>query len=195
LYRYDVEIENGISGVDAAAFARTVQRVLSDPRSWAGHTWQGQPVALQRVDSGPMDFHVSLTSALTVRQYCGYETKIETSCYAKAYTVAGLDVNRVFLNVSRWVRGAAAYAGDVSTYRVYMINHEDGHALGHEHAHECLPNGMAPVMMQQTIGLRSVVTGNDCTANPWPYPRGVRGTPGAEQPDTAENSEVSLIGD
>jgi hypothetical protein len=93
------------------------------------------------------------------------------------------------------VRGAAAYSGDVATYRVYMINHEDGHALGHEHAHQCLPGGMAPVMMQQTLGLRSAVTQRNCTANPWPYPPGVQGVPGAEQPDTTQNSEIALNND
>ncbi len=70
-----------------------------------------------------------------------------------------------------------------------MINHEDGHALGHQHAHQCLPGGLAPVMMQQTIGLRSAATGKICQANPWPYPAGAAGAPGAEQPDTAANNE------
>jgi hypothetical protein len=138
---------------------------------------------------------VSLTTPLTTRQFCGYEMKAETSCYAKAGSAAGVDVNRVVLNLSRWVRGAAAYAGHVPTYRLYMINHEDGHALGHEHAHQCLPNGMAPVMMQQTLGLRSYVTGKTCAANPWPYPPGVSGAPGAEQADTTQNSEIALNGD
>jgi hypothetical protein len=195
LFRYDVEIENGITGVDAASFAATVQRVLSDPRSWAGHSWQGRQVALQRVDRGPVNFHVSLTTPLTTRQYCGYDVKVETSCYAQAGRDAGVDVNRVVLNLSRWVRGAAAYPRDLDTYRIYMINHEDGHALGHEHAHQCLPDGMAPVMLQQTLGLRSAVTQRECTANPWPYPRGVAGTPGAEQADTEQNSEIALASD
>jgi hypothetical protein len=195
LFRYDVEIENGITGIDAASFAATVQRVLSDRRSWAGHPWNGPTVALQRVDRGPVDFRVSLTTPMTTRQYCGYEMKVETSCYAQAGSRAGVDVNRVVLNLARWVRGAAAYSGDVATYRVYMINHEDGHALGHEHAHQCLPGGMAPVMMQQTLGLRSAVTQRNCTANPWPYPPGVQGVPGAEQPDTTQNSEIALNND
>jgi hypothetical protein len=195
LFRYDVETEKGITGIDAASFAASVQRVLSDSRSWAGHRWQGTTVALQRVDRGPVSFHVSLTTPLTTRQYCGYEVKVETSCYVSAGDAPGVDVNRVVLNLSRWVRGAAAYPGDVATYRTYMINHEDGHALGHDHAHQCLPNGMAPVMMQQTIGLRSALTHQTCTANPWPYPRGVRGVPGAEQQDTSQNSEIALNND
>jgi len=189
VHRYSVEVENGISGVDLAQFSAMVQTVLSDRRSWAGHGG----VALQRVDSGPVDFHVSLTSAMTVRALCGYDIPIETSCFSAAGD--GHPVNRVVLNVARWVRGDAAYVGDLNAYRIYMINHEDGHALGHEHAHECLADGLAPVMMQQTIGLKSAVTGKLCAANPWPFPPGATDAPGAEQPDTRQNSQFQVNGD
>jgi hypothetical protein len=188
LFRYDIEVENGVTGVDLAQFAKVVDTTLEDPRSWSGHG-----VRVQRVSSGPIDFHVSLTSTMTVRKYCGYDIPVETSCYARAGT-AGLPVNRVVLNIARWVRGAAPYVGDLTAYRVYMVNHEDGHAMGHQHAHQCLPGGLAPVMMQQTFGLKSAVTGKNCGANPWPYPPGAQGAPGAEQPDTDRNNEY-YIGD
>jgi hypothetical protein len=182
LYRYTIDVENGLTGVDLTQYQDLVVRTLSDPRSWAGHG-----VALRRVDSGPVDFHVSLASAMTTRRLCGYTIHVETSCYAAAG--AASPVNRVVFNVARWIRGAAAYVGDLGAYRIYMINHEDGHALGHMHAHQCLPGGLAPVMMQQTFGLRSTTTGQLCQANPWPYPPGVNGAPGAEQPDTPANDE------
>ena len=185
LYRYSIEVEDGITGVDINQFENLVVQTLADPRSWSGHG-----VRLQRVDSGHVDFHVSLTSAMTVRTLCGYTVHVETSCYASAG--ATTPVNRVVLNIARWVRGATAYVGDLDAYRIYMINHEDGHALGHQHAHQCLPGGLAPAMMQQTFGLRSAVTGRLCEANPWPYPPGAKGAPGAEQPDTAQNDEYGL---
>lgn len=185
LYRYSVEVENGIKNVDVTQYAKLVVSTLSDPRSWAGHG-----VSLERVDSGPIDFRVSLTSSMTVRTLCGYDIKVETSCYAPAGGAS--PVNRVVFNVARWVRGSAAYVGDLAAYRLYMINHEDGHALGHEHAHQCLPGGLAPVMMQQTFGLKSAATGKLCEANPWPYPTGAKGAPGAEQPDTPANDEYGL---
>lgn len=178
--RYSIDVEGGITGVDLAAFANTVTTVLSDPKSWAGHNG----VALQRVDSGRVDFHVSLTSALTVRKLCGYEIQIETSCWDPG-------ISRVVLNVSRWVRGDAAYIGDLDAYHVYMVNHEDGHALGHQHAHTCLADGLAPAMMQQTIGLKST-TGQMCQANPWPFPPGATDAPGPEGPDTNANNETTL---
>jgi hypothetical protein len=185
LYRYDIEVENGITGVDLTRFQDMVERTLADPRSWSGHG-----VSLQRVDSGSTTFHITLTSAMSVRHLCGYTIPVETSCYASAGGAS--DVNRVVFNVARWVRGAAAYLGDLNAYRVYMINHEVGHALGHQHAHQCLSDGLAPAMMQQTFGLRSAVTHQLCQANPWPYPPGATDAPGAEQPDTAQNDEYGL---
>ncbi len=190
LHRYSIDVENGVVGIDLRQYEHLVQQTLSDPRSWAGHGG----VALQRVDTGPVDFHVTLTSSYTVRNLCGYDLPIETSCFVPAGT-ANSAVNRVVMNDARWVRGDAAYVGDLNEYRIYMINHEDGHALGHQHAHQCLPGGLAPAMMQQTIGLRSAVTGQMCQANPWPYPPGVKGAPGAEAADTAQNSEYGLKND
>ena len=185
LYRYTVEVENGITGVDLNDYANLVVKTLSDRRSWSGHG-----VAVQRVDSGPVDFRVTLVSAITTRSLCGYAIHVETSCYAAAGGTS--DVNRVVFNISRWTRGSAAYVGDLAAYRIYMINHEDGHAMGHQHAHQCLPGGLAPVMMQQTFGLRSARTARLCAANPWPYPPGAKGAPGAEQPDTPANDEYGL---
>jgi hypothetical protein len=188
VHRYDIEVENGITGINLTQFANLVDATLADPRSWSGHG-----VALQRVDSGPVDFHVTMTSMMTVRQLCGYEIHIETSCFVPAGGTS--PVNRVVIDDARWVRGAAAYVGDLTAYRQYLINHEDGHALGHQHAHECLPGGLAPAMMQQTIGLTDPNTGKLCEANPWPYPPGAKGAPGAEQPDTDQNSEFRFNGD
>ncbi|MCU1659875.1 MAG: hypothetical protein JWO57_4531 [Pseudonocardiales bacterium] len=189
--RYSIEVENGITGIDLNQFTSLVQSVLSDNRSWAGHG----AVALQRVDSGRIDFHVSLVSPMTVRTLCGYDIPIETSCFAPTNPATGATINRVVLNSARWVRGDASYVGDLPAYRIYMINHEDGHALGHQHAHQCLPGGLAPVMMQQTLGLKSAATGKMCAANPWPFPPGIKGTPGAEQADTPKNSEFQLKND
>jgi len=187
VHRYSIEAEDGITGINLAAFAAKVESVLSDPKSWTA-----QPgVALQRVDSGQVDFHVTLTSSMTVRTLCGYDIPIETSCYAAARSVPGLTVNRVVINDSRWVRGDPAYVGDLSAYQEYMINHEDGHALGHQHAHDCLADGLAPAMMQQTIGLKGA-SGKMCQANPWPFPVGATDAPGAEAPDTVNNNEFNL---
>ena len=177
LFRFTIEIEHGVTGIVGSQFAATVMSALSDRRSW---TATGA-VALQRVDSGAVDFHLSLASSMTVRSLCGYSQPVETSCYDGSQS-------RVVLNVARWVRGAKAYASDLATYRIYAVNHEVGHALGHNHAHQCLKDGLAPVMMQQTIGDKTA-SGQICQSNPWPYPPGATDAPGAEQVGDAADDD------
>jgi hypothetical protein len=159
LHRYAVEIEGGMSGVDGAAFAKVVTQTLSDSRSW---THGG--LSLQRVDSGQIDFRVTLASVQTIRVKCGYTLQVETSCYNSAE-------HRAFINVSRWVRGAVAYGADVADYQHYVVNHETGHALGHGHVKCPKAGDPAPVMMEQTLGVTTPGVGA-CRPNPWPYVNG-----------------------
>lgn len=173
-YTYTVEVEDGLQPAqDDPAFAAAVDTALGDPRSWTG----GGQVRMQRVDTGTPSFRVSLTSQLTIRapELCGWDFPLEASCYNQ-----GAD-QRVLINDARWVRGAAAYAGDLPTYRMYAINHEVGHALGHDHEHCPQNGGAAPVMMPQSWSTANndlnliypdlaPDAGNICTANPYPYP-------------------------
>src|SRR5690349_16005744 len=157
LHRFTVELEAGVTD-DGAAFAAAVEKTLSDPHSWG----RGGRASFQRIDTGVPDFRVTLTSSLTVRKLCGYDLPYETSCYNG-------DLARVVINDARWVRGAVAYQGDLARYRVYVINHEVGHALGHAHL-QCPRNGaLAPVMMQQTLGVTTPGVGS-CKPNPYPFP-------------------------
>ena len=165
--RYVVEVENGVSGVDLKAYAAAVVATLGDRRSWTSNG----VVSFQRVaHADKADFRVALTSSMTVRTLCGYEQKIETSCWQDTH-----GPSRVNLNVARWVRGDSQFGPDLAAYRVYMINHEVGHAIGHQHAFTCLANGLAPVMMQQTITLKENqgLGPKTCRPNPWPFPPGV----------------------
>lgn len=159
LYRYAVEIEGGMTGVDGTAFGRSVAQTLSDPRSW---THGG--VSLERVDSGQIDFRVTLVSVQTIRAKCGYTLKVETSCFNSAE-------HRAFINASRWVRGSVTYGADTADYRHYVINHEVGHALGHGHVKCPKAGAPAPVMMEQTLGVTTPGVGA-CRPNPWPYVHG-----------------------
>ena len=106
--RYSIDIEDGVTGINTAQYAALVQQVLSDHRSWVGRNG----VALQRVDSGRMDFHVTLTSSMTVRQLCGYDLKIETSCYARGHG-GGQRGQPRRARRARWVRGDVAYGSDL----------------------------------------------------------------------------------
>ncbi|MGW6444866.1 DUF3152 domain-containing protein [Lentzea sp. NPDC055074] len=145
--RYAIAVEDGVKPADynddAAAFARTIDGILSDPRSWIGT----KQVALQRVEANQNpDFTVTLTTTKTTHTLCGKDIPFETSCYNPQQ-------KRVIINVARWIRGAMVYGPDLAGYRTYVINHEVGHALGSGHA-ACAENGApAPVMMQQTFGV------------------------------------------
>jgi hypothetical protein len=173
--KYAIAIEDGVKPADynddAAAFGRTIDGFLADPRGWIGT----KQVAFQRVEANQKpDFTIILASTKTAHAVCGREIPFETSCYDDPS-------KRVIINVSRWVRGAMVYGPDLSGYRTYVINHEVGHALGNRHA-ACAENGApAPVMMQQTFGVsndfvsklnagQDVVPadGKICVPNPFP---------------------------
>ncbi len=157
VFRYTVEVENGLDptmfGGDNA-FAQMVDQTLDNPKGWT-HNPQ---FAFVRIDSGKPDFRISLVSPMTVREGCGYEFRLETSCYNPLY--GSERQARVFINEARWVRGALPFEGDVGSYRQYVINHEVGHAIGYLRHEPCdKQGGLAPVMMQQTFS-----TSNDDAA-------------------------------
>ena len=179
VFRYTVEIENGLDptmyGGDNA-FAQMVDLTLANPKGWT-HNPQ---FAFIRIDAGKPDFRISLVSPVTVREGCGYEFRLETSCYNPVY---GADRQaRVFINEARWIRGAVPFEGDVGSYRQYVINHEVGHAIGYVRHEPCDKQGaLAPVMMQQTFSTSNddgakfdpefvKADGKTCRFNPWPYP-------------------------
>ncbi|GAA2148423.1 DUF3152 domain-containing protein [Actinomadura napierensis] len=153
LVRYMVEVERGLP-ISGADFAAEVQRVLNDPRSW-GH---GGAMRFERVARGPVRFRVALSSpAMTDRMCAPLVTGGELSCRHG---------DRSVVNALRYGEGAASYGRDLASYREYVINHEVGHALGHDHR-QCPGRGRpAPVMVQQTKSLYG------CAPNPWPFPKG-----------------------
>lgn len=146
--RFVVEVEEGLP-VAPSSFAAKVESVLFDRRSWIAGGY-----ALQRVSSGPVAFRVVLASPGTTDRLCA---PLRTNGYFSCY----MD-GRAVLNHARWSGGAPPYAGDLASYRAYMVNHEVGHALGRGHR-GCPGAGLpAPVMVQQTKGLFG------CARNPWP---------------------------
>ena len=148
--RFDVRVEHGL-GVDADQAALLMARVLDDERSWRGL----ERVRFQLVPRGAKaDLHAYVATPGTTDRLCApLLTRGSVSCQNGV---------RVVLNAKRWVGGAKAYGRDTVGYRRYLVNHEFGHALGHQHV-RCPGRGRpAPVMLQQTKGL------DGCRANPWP---------------------------
>lgn len=153
--RYTVELEGGLD-IRAADFASTVGTVLTDPRGWQskdGVRFVNVPPAAA-AKGADVDLHITLASPDTTDKLCApLQTRGQVSCH---------NSGRVVLNLRRWVLGADAYGSDVAQYRTYLVNHEVGHGIGHAHAYCGGKGRVAPVMMQQTYGLKG------CTAWPWP---------------------------
>jgi Protein of unknown function (DUF3152) len=145
-----VEVERDLP-VDRERFAAFVLATLNDPRGW-GHDGA---MTFARTD-GDAPVTVLLATPTTSARLCGdLDPHEQLSCR---------NGPNVVLTFPRWVNGTDEYAGNLTGYRQYLVNHEVGHALGHGHE-PCPGDGSpAPVMQQQTLGLKG------CVQNPWPYP-------------------------
>jgi hypothetical protein len=159
IHRFKVAVEKPAGG--ATDFADAINRTLGDRRSWIA----SRRFRFQRVPgSASAEFIIYLASAHTSERMCrtgGLETGAYTSCRVP---------RKVIINDDRWAGAVRGYGASLETYRAYAINHEVGHQLGHGHE-RCPGKGKpAPVMMQQTYGLKG------CVANSWPYPKGGRYT-------------------
>lgn len=136
---------------DSEKTAASIAGILDDERSWAG----GGQVRFRLVgkDAEP-DLKILLATPRTADRYClPLKTGGTLSCQVE---------DRVVLNANRWATAIKDYSGDVANYRRYLVNHEVGHFIGYGHV-PCPGRGSkAPVMMQQTKGLKG------CTPNAWP---------------------------
>lgn len=156
--RVGIEVEGGLP-VEATDFAAAVAATLSDERGWQG---PGVKDRVRFVEVPPadlakgaaVDVRIALASPETTDRLCApLQTRGQVSCH---------NGGRAVINLRRWQLGAEAYGADLDGYRTYVVNHEVGHSLGHGHAYCSRPGEVAPVMMQQTYGLKG------CTAWPWP---------------------------
>lgn len=158
LRRFRVAVEDGM-GQDPNEFAAAAERILGDERSWIA----SRQVRFQRVPrSANADFTLYLATGGTSERMCaegGLHTEKFTSCRLPG---------QVIINVERWLHAIPDYGAPLEVYQAYAINHEVGHQLGHGHEACPGPGRLAPVMQQQTYGLKG------CRANAWPYVDGRR---------------------
>ncbi|WP_432943282.1 DUF3152 domain-containing protein [Kribbella sp. CA-253562] len=156
LLTFEIDLENGIKGINPAELSRFVRTTYGAPLGWtAGGKWRFRQV-------GPgqnPDFKLMFVTPATRDLICGGGYDHYTSCRIG---------ERVVLNIARWVHGVPNYGASLTEYRQYMLNHETGHRLGEAHELCPGPGQPAPVMQQQTLGLHG------CIAYAWPYRNGRR---------------------
>ncbi len=150
LVTYSVEVEEAV-GIDPAEVGAVVDAAFSDPRSW---TASGS-TSFQRVEAGGQVRIVLATPPTTDERCAPLPTNGIFSCGV------GKDVS---INSERWLNATHDWPLGIEAYRAHVLNHEMGHALGEGHVFCSGPGQLAPVMMQQTKGLKG------CLANPWPFP-------------------------
>jgi len=159
LRRFRVAVEQG-SGEDVVAFAAQVEATLGDRRGWTG---DGR-LRLQRVSaSEAAQFTVYLATRDTAGRMCA-NGGVNITVGGRPYTSCRT-TGRAVINLDRWRLSARPYLAakvPLLTYRQYVINHEVGHELGHNHEGCPRRGGPAPVMVQQTLMLRG------CVPYAWP---------------------------
>lgn len=165
-FTYSV-LTRGTITADIDQFAASAERTYADPRGW-----KSAGVTFRRVERGG-DFSLFLAAADTMRSF-GLSCSSDWSCRVG---------RNVVINQDRWLGASKAwneFGLPLSDYRVMVINHETGHWLGHGHI-GCGGVGQhAPVMMQQSKGLRG------CRGNPYPLPGErwtTRGAKGGSSPN------------
>lgn len=140
----------GKTTTSKASFSKEVNKILNDPRGW-----RSDGIAFKEVKTGG-SMTIYLAHAKSVRSF-------SSSCSAKWSCRVG---RNVVINQDRWKHSTTTWkkakGTTLSGYRHMVVNHEVGHWLGRGHS-SCKGKGKtAPIMMQQSKGLKG------CKPNPWP---------------------------
>ena len=153
-YVYYKTLVWGTVEADFEEFRAKVTETLKDPRGWAR-----AGLTFVEVSDG-QDLNIILSDPAHLEGYNGY-------CSGELSCTSGY--NEVIINDVRWRTGTDVTTGtgmmSQRDYQSMVLNHEMGHWLGHyQHVEACAVNGgAAPIMLQQSTGLR-----NCGTFNPWP---------------------------
>lgn len=123
-----------------------VLRILNDARSW------GIPV-VETKHRAQADWIVVYTSSQDLRRLVSPENAKLSQTYFK-----GSEPPITFFNSDNWASSPNP-RHTLDSYRIYVVNHEFGHVLGHGHRRDT--DGLCNIMYQQTKPSR-------CLPCPWP---------------------------
>ncbi len=148
-YAVSTDPDTGVMREEVESLAA---QVLADPRSWTPI----KKVRFARVAWSKARLRIRVLTPTATDRFCApFPTQSYKSC-SKNWDIA--------FNADRWNVGSEYSGMRIDQYRIYLINHEIGHSLGEIHQPCSGAGQVAPVMLQQTIGLEG------CTPNPWPNP-------------------------
>jgi hypothetical protein len=135
---YFASVDDGVS-FDETEFRFLVMTYLHSPDGWVQEGYE-----FEEVPKSSAHVHIRLSSSKTVETVCGLSPNL--SC-------AELGGRHMYLNATRWLHGAPKSKLDLENYRQYMVSHEMGHILGKGHTTCPKKGALAPIMIQQTLGL------------------------------------------
>ena len=118
-------------------FAEEVSAYLADPDGWVSEGY-----VFVRSRSPDVVIHLASPDYLA-----------KNGCHDRNLSCAEMNGRHMYMNSMRWMKGAPPSKLELDQYRQYMVSHEMGHILGHDHI-DCPREGApAPIMLQQTKGI------------------------------------------
>lgn len=134
--RYTTNVDSDVE-YDPKLFAQEVDVYLADPNGWVSEGYRF-------VRTSPADVEIHLSSPNTLAT---------NGCKTPKLSCAEMNGRHMHVNSMRWIQGAAPSKLDLKQYRQYVVTHEMGHILGHDHVECPGPGQPAPLMLQQTLGI------------------------------------------
>ncbi|MEV6693361.1 hypothetical protein AB0M35_18015 [Micromonospora sp. NPDC051196] len=138
-----VEVADGLA-VDQAEVAREVHRIVNDPRGWRTDL---DHLTVRIVHPGT--WRTQPMPGLIGYAHGGHRLAVVTD---EAWTTLGPRL--------------AAAGGTLDDQRTWIVLHEIGHLLGHEHVEDC-PAGSGPAPIMRPV----VYKIDGCDLNVWPTPQ------------------------
>jgi vancomycin resistance protein YoaR len=148
-YNYCIKA-NSVDAAKLGVFSQKITATLADARGWG----MNGLIRFQEVANG-CAFNLVLAASHTLPTY-NPVCSVEWSCRVG---------QNVIINETRWDNASPSWnqaGGSLNDYRSMVINHEVGHYLGFGEGVCPAAGQIAPVMLQQSIGLYG------CAFNPWP---------------------------